>query len=287
LIVKNKQTKSAPERIIVDGHVHIHGCFDLKALFESAQHNFRNAASALDLGSQFSAVLLLTESHNANYFSSLRKRAMDKSLVDGWRFQPTMEQESLIAISPAGFQLTIIAGRQIVTAERLEVLAVCTNGLFDDGGMASEVIDSVSAANGIAIVPWGFGKWTGRRNKVMNRLMGDFEERPFHLGDNSGRFSVWREPSQFERARSQGQQIFRGTDPMPFPGQEKRVGKFGFCISGPFSKSGPAASMRSLLGSGEIQPISYGTLESAMVFAKNQMMMKTRKWWGTTRPNTQ
>jgi hypothetical protein len=37
-------------------------------LFESAQHNFRNAASALDLGSQFSAVLLLTESHNANYF---------------------------------------------------------------------------------------------------------------------------------------------------------------------------------------------------------------------------
>ena len=70
-------------------------------------------------------------------------------------------------------------------------------------------------------------------------------------------------------------------------GQEKRVGKFGFCISGPFSKSGPAASMRSLLGSGEIQPISYGALESAMVFAKHQLMMTMRKWWGNTRPNPQ
>jgi hypothetical protein len=286
LIVKNKQTKSPLERIIVDGHVHIHGCFDLKALFESAQHNFRNAASALDLGSQFSAVLLLTESHNANYFSSLRKRAMDKSLVDGWRFQPTMEQESLIAISPAGFQLTIIAGRQIVTAERLEVLAVCTNGLFDDGGMASEVIDSVSAANGIAIVPWGFGKWTGRRKKVINRLMGNFAERPFHLGDNSGRISVWREPSQFGRARSQGQRIFRGTDPMPFPGQEKRVGSFGFSISGSFNRSTPTTSMRILLGSGNAQPTSYGALESAMVFTKHQLMMQTRKWRREIRSNT-
>jgi hypothetical protein len=287
LMAKDNHTVLALERIVVDGHVHIHSCFDLKALFESAQHNFRNAASALDLGSQFSAVLLLTESHNANYFSSLRQRAMDKSLVDGWRFQLTKEQESLIAISPAGFQLTIIAGRQIVTAERLEVLAVCTNGLFDDGGMISEVIDLVSAANGIAIIPWGFGKWTGRRKKVINRLIGDFAERPFQLGDNSGRISVWREPAQFERARSRGQQIFRGTDPMPFPGQEKRVGKFGFCISGPFSKSEPAASMRSLLSSGEIQPISYGPLESAMVFVKHQLMMQTRKWRGNTRPNTQ
>lgn len=286
-MVRKNQTKSPLERILVDGHVHIHGCFDLQALFESAQHNFRNAASTLGLGSQFSAVLLLTESHNANYFSSLRQSAMSKSLVDGWRFQPTLEPESLVAISPAGFQLTIIAGRQIITAERLEVLAVCTDELFDDGGMASEVIDSISAANGIAIVPWGFGKWTGRRKEVINRLMGDFAERQFHLGDNSGRISVWREPSQFGRARSRGQRIFRGTDPMPFPGQEKRVGKFGFCINGPFSKSGPAASLRSLLSSGEIQPISYGALESVMVFAKHQLMMQTRKRWGNTRPNTQ
>jgi hypothetical protein len=277
-MAKSNHMMSHPESVLVDGHVHIHGCFDIQALFESAQHNFRNTAKQLDLGSQFSAVLLLTESQSANYFSSLLQKAMDKTLLGGWRFQPTLEPESLIAISPAGFELTLIAGRQIVTAERLEVLATCTDALFNDGGMIFEVIDSVSAANGIPIVPWGFGKWTGRRKKVINRLMDNFANRPFHLGDNSGRISVWREPSQFERARSQGQQIFRGTDPMPFPGQEARVGSFGFCINGAFSKSRPANSMRNLLGSGNFEPTSYGALESPIVFSKHQLMAQTHKW---------
>ena len=272
------QTTSSRESVLVDGHVHIHRCFDLQALFESAQQNFCDAASTLGLGSRFSAVLLLTESQSANYFSSLLQKARDGSLVDGWRFKSTLEPDSLIAVSPAGFELTLIAGRQIVTAERLEVLAVCTDKLFDDGGTIPAVIDSVSAANGVAIVPWGFGKWTGRRKNVINHLMDDYAKRPFHLGDNSGRISVWREPPQFELARSQGQMIFRGTDPMPFPGQEDRVGSFGFSISGPFSKSRPTASVRNLLGSGHFQPTSYGTLESPVAFTKHQLMMQARKW---------
>jgi len=285
-MVRENKAISPRESILVDGHVHIHRCFDLRALFESAQHNFRNAAGTLRLGRRFSAVLLLTESQSANYFSSLLQKATDKSSLDGWRFQPTLEPASLIAISPAGFELTLIAGRQIVTAEGLEVLATCTDELFDDGGMIFEVIDSISAANGIAIVPWGFGKWTGRRKKVINRLMGNFAERAFHLGDNSGRISVWREPSQFRRARSQGQRIFRGTDPMPFPGQETRVGSFGFHINGPFNKSRPTTSMRSLLSSGSIQPTSYGALESPMVFIKHQLKMQTQKWRRKIRSNT-
>jgi hypothetical protein len=276
-MVSENQTRSPRESILVDGHVHIHRCFDLQALFESAQQNFCDAASTLNLGSRFSAVLLLTESQGVDYFSSFLRKATDRSSVGGWRFQPTTEPDSLIAVSRAGFELTLIAGRQIATAERLEVLAVCTDKLFDDGGTIPVVIDSVSAANGVAIVPWGFGKWTGRRKNVINRLMGDFAKRPFHLGDNSGRISVWREPPQFDLAKSQGQRIFRGTDPIPFPGQENRVGSFGFSISGPFNRSGPTASMRNLLASGNIQPTPYGVLETPMVFAKNQLKMQVRK----------
>ncbi len=277
-MAEEKQTISPAEGILVDGHVHIHTCYDLGTLFHSAQQNFCDAASELGLGSQFAAILLLTESHNANWFSGLRQKETDKILVDGWRFQSTMEPESLIAIGPAGFELTIIAGRQIVTAERLEVLAICTNESFDDGGTIPDVIDSVSAANGIAIVPWGFGKWTGRRKRVINRLMDEFTQRPFHLGDNSGRISVWREPAQFRRAMSRGQQVLRGTDPMPFPGQETRVGRFGFYIDGRISRSRPATSMRGLLRSDNLQPTSYGALESAIVFTKHQLMMQIRKW---------
>ena len=263
--------------ILVDGHVHIHGCYDLSSLFESAQRNFCHAAGTLDIGSQFSAVLLLTESKGADYFSSLRRKAKDKTLVNGWRFKATLEPESLLAISPAGFELAIIAGRQIVTAERLEVLAVCTDKLFDDGDMISEVIDSVAAANGVPIVPWGFGKWTGQRKRVINRLIDEFAERKFHLGDNSGRISTWREPAQFDIAGMQGQRVLRGTDPLPFPGQESRVGEFGFCINGTLSKSTPATSMRDLLHADNVPAVSYGDLESPVLFVKHQLMMQVRK----------
>jgi hypothetical protein len=282
LMARDDDTVSPLENILVDGHVHLHSCYDLNTFLESAKNNFCDVAGNLDLGIQFGAVILLTESLGTNYFASLARNAASGMSIDGWRFQPTLESESLIAVNSSGFELTIIAGRQIVAAEKLEVLAICTDALFDDGGPISEVIDAVSAADGIAIVPWGFGKWTGRRKKVINRLMSEFAERPFHLGDNSGRASLWREPSQFERARSHGQLILRGTDPMPFPGQENRVGNFGFCVRGPFSKSWPAQSIRSLLGPGRSQPISYGALETAMVFARHQIMMQTRKWRSNT-----
>lgn len=285
-MVSEIQTKSPRESILVDGHVHIHRCFDVQALFESAQRNFCDAASTLGLGSRFSAVLLLTESRGANLFSSFLQKTTDRSSVGAWRFQSTSEPDSLIAVSPSGFELTLIAGRQIVASEKLEVLAVCTDRLFNDGGTMPMVIDSVSAANGIAIAPWGFGKWTGRRKKVINRLIDDFAQRPFHLGDNSGRISVWREPPQFERARSQGQKIFRGTDPMPFPGQENRVGSFGFSISGAFNRSKPTASIRNLLGSENIQPISFGALECPVAFTKHQLTMQAQKWRREIRSST-
>jgi hypothetical protein len=57
------ETRALPphETVLVDGHVHIHDCFDLQILFESAQRNFSSAAGALGLGREFNAVLLLTE----------------------------------------------------------------------------------------------------------------------------------------------------------------------------------------------------------------------------------
>jgi hypothetical protein len=272
------------QHILVDGHVHIHDCFNLQSLFDSARRNFCDAACELKIERPFSAVLLLTESYNVNYFSSLRRKATDKELVDTWCLQPTLESESLLVSHPEGFEIIIIAGRQIVTAERLEVLATCTDELFDDGGTISEVIASVSSANGIAIVPWGFGKWTGRRKKVIDRLISDFAKRPFHLGDNSGRISVWREPPQFGRAKLQGQRIFRGTDPLPFSGQEDRVGSFGFAINGPFDKSRPATSARNLLLSDSIRPTSYGALESPIAFTRHQLLIQMRKWRRKIRP---
>ena len=43
------------------------------------------------------------------------------------------------------------------------------------------------ASNGLAIVPWGFGKWVGKRGKALRRALESVDSRQFFLGDNSGR----------------------------------------------------------------------------------------------------
>ena len=110
-MTSGNQTILPRESILVDGHVHIHDCFNLQSLFDSARQNFCRAAHKLGIESHFNAVLLLAESHNVNHFSSLRQKAKDKKLINGWRFQATLESESLKAISPASFDLTIVANR--------------------------------------------------------------------------------------------------------------------------------------------------------------------------------
>ena len=75
------------------------------------------------------------------------------------------EAESLTASSKSGQDLSIVAGRQIVTAENLEILALGFDAGLDDGLPIDEVILAVQAAGALCVLPWGFGKWTGKRGQ--------------------------------------------------------------------------------------------------------------------------
>lgn len=52
-----------------------------------------------------------------------------------------------------------MAGRQIVTAEKLEVLALGTDLDIDDGRPIREVLSLVTENGGLPVIPWGAGKW--------------------------------------------------------------------------------------------------------------------------------
>jgi hypothetical protein len=276
-MVENDQLHPQNEDILVDGHVHIHDCHALPVLLQSAWANFAHAAAELGLGDRLHPVLLLTESRGTDYYQWLREKALAGEPVADWHFRLTEEPDSVIAARRTGHEMTVIAGRQIVTAERLEVLAVCTAARFEEGRIISEVIEAVSRAGGIAIVPWGFSKWTGRRMRTVDRLIEDSAGRSFHLGDNAGRLALWPEPPQFRRARERGTYVLRGTDPLPFPGQEKRVGSFGFHLRGPYPRTHPASGIRKILDAGNSPPVSYGTLERPIAFVRHQLKMQAKK----------
>ncbi len=276
--------------VLIDTHVHIHGCFPLAGFFDAAYANFERAARAQPGSHQssqdgFIGVLMLTETARADCFQRLSAGADGAAdgIVSGlgeWRLRRTEETGSVTA-ERHGQCLYIIAGRQIVTAERLEVLALGFEGFVPDGEPIRQVMDRVRSAAAVAVIPWGFGKWWGRRGKVVSALLKDHEGLGFFLGDNSGRTAFLGPPAHFEDARRDGIAILPGTDPLPFPAEYGRAGSFGLVAQASMDPARPAAEVKRLLTSTPLDMKPYGRLETPLRFLRNQISMQFHKHWAS------
>ena len=124
--------------LLVDAHVHIYDCFRLQTFLEAAYFNFKTHAVYLGHGDRFNGILLLAEGSNGKRFHHLSRfrRVNDKlgeRAAGTWEFLRTAEAESLCARLDDKRELLVIAGRQIITAEGLEVLALATSATYRDG----------------------------------------------------------------------------------------------------------------------------------------------------------
>lgn len=265
--------------ILVDSHVHIHACFDLASVFNEAARNFRNTAKESAQEHPYQGVLCLTETSDANCFAEMRDsihgNATSVREIPGWSIRSTLEAESLTVNNDSNEQLIIVAGSQIVAREDLEVLALGTNVRFADGDPIDEVIDKVLATGAIAVVPWGFGKWLGSRGGVVDELIAS--RRQLYLGDNGNRLQIGREPSHFTRAREGGLEILPGSDPLPFRGEENRIGSYGFLLDGEVDIARPAEHLLELVRKASDGIIAYGQRERIVRFVRNQVAMQFAK----------
>lgn len=257
--------------IIADGHVHIHECFDIKKFFETAWTNFFAESNKLGIES-FTGVLFLTESLNANWFLRFLQSAGEKSKLGDLRFERTKENVSLKAKFEDEKELLLIAGRQIVSKENLEVLALGIEGHFGEGESVSEIIRETISRGGVPVIPWGVGKWFGKRGSLVNELMQNGAN--FFLGDNSGRPAFWQDPSHFKKAVEKEIPILPGSDPLPFPSEYKKVGSFGFMLRHEIDQNFPAKSLAALLKESDIEIRTYGKLENPARFVFNQFRMR-------------
>ena len=261
---------------LVDAHVHICECFDIANFFTSANQNFKK----ITLGPEknISTVILLAETSNSYYFKSLQEanetNACFKNEFDNWRILRTEENNSLVAKNDKGHSIYVISGRQVVTKEKLEVLALITDKEINDGLAFSDTIDKIKAENALAVIPWGVGKWLGGRG----RLLAEYIEKAgngIFLGDNGGRPIFWRNPWHFIQAKKKGITILPGSDPLPLPNQEERVGSFGFYLSHNLSCDRPAEDLKKKLTS-VASVEAYGNLQSLTKFLKDQISIRLK-----------
>ncbi len=261
--------------LLVDAHVHVYDCFDIDKLLDAALHNFNHAAKKTGLDDGFTGVLLLSESSRDNWF-------LQSSMADSysrWQIEKTRDKTVLQArllTDNAGNinKIYIVAGRQIITAEGLELLALITDSTFEDGLPISSALSAVREQDAIPVLPWAVGKWLGKRGKLLSGLLKAEASSDLCLGDNSGRPVFWRNPRHFRQAKTKNMRLLPGTDPLPFSSEAGRVGSFGFMMQGKLTNTQPSADLKQLLRNNTLQMTAYGQLETPLRFIANQVRLR-------------
>lgn len=264
------------ELCLVDPHVHLHPGMDAGEVLTAAAGHMEGAAQALGLAACPSGLLVLTETVGLDRFAEL-----DGS-IGCWQITPTGEEISRLA-RPAdgGVPIAITSGRQIVTAEGLEVHALGTRSLFPDGQPMEEVLQAVRADGALAVLPWGVGKWSGRRGRIIADLIaGAGDPRAFCLADSGVRPSFMARPALLAEAERRGIRVLAGSDPLPLAGGARNAGRFGVVARHAFDADRPFTAFRGWLESLEASPGTYGRLETPLAFLRAQIAMQIRKRFG-------
>jgi hypothetical protein len=261
--------------LLIDAHVHIYDCFDLEVFFNSAYRNFQSEAERLGAGNDFAGILLLAETSRDQWFDHLTDYAAGKELPHSkktgkWSFRNTVDDGCLEARDCHGQRLYVMAGRQIVTAENLEVLALLTVKHFEDGFPLEQVLGTVRESGALPVIPWGFGKWTGKRGRILKDKIGQADCNEFFLGDNSGRAAGIPRPSHFVLGLARGIRLLGGTDPLPLSSQEEICGSFGVAVPRDLDKDSPRESTRKALQSQDTEVKPYGKRIAMVPFLVNQ-----------------
>jgi hypothetical protein len=259
--------------LLIDGHVHFHPCFAVGEFLEAAASNFR--AARREVGDAAAVgCLLFTENSWRHSFRAFQDGLVERS-ADGWRVEPTAEDCAVVVLGPADERLVIVAGRQIVTADRLEVLALGTTSEYPDGLPMNEALGLALSTGAVTVVPWGFGKWTGGRGRIVERILSSSVADELYIGDNGGRPAAGSEPALFRLARDRGVPILPGSDPLPLAPEVRKPGRIGFVLRGLAQLETPAATIAARLATRE-QPPRFGRLESLPTFLHRQVALRLR-----------
>lgn len=258
--------------IAIDCHTHIYpGTEPLSALIAGG-------VRLLGAAECTNCALLLCDVAGHDVFDQILGGNVDhcRSVGHGsWHVEPTTEAESISIVGPENERIVIVRGQQIVTSERLEVLAIGHCGRLPGGRSLPATIENARAKDCHVILPWGAGKWLGRRGSLIDHAVDHLSFPGLHLGDNGGRPSVWAVP-QFTKATKRKIKILCGSDPLPITGDERRIGTYGSVFRGDVNMTGPWSSIRRLLEDPLEVPDTIGSPMNIWNFARSQAMLRVK-----------
>lgn len=249
----------------VDAHVHFYKREKVSELLDSAAFNFDSLRAGSPDGIR--GCLLLAETANYRVFDELR----DTVKVGGWSINECHDEPHSLLAERGSCTLSIVSGRQMRTAENLEILALGTARNYPDGLSLAESVEAVHDSGALAVLPWGFGKWTGERLVLLNQMLEWVQPEAIFLGDNGGRLGIIDAPPVLTSAACRGFRVLPGSDPLPLPREYTRVGSFGFIAELELSKRDPWRVLRDWITARSASPMPYGRPLGVGRFLVNQL----------------
>lgn len=259
-------------RVAVDFHLHFYGNYDEKIFWPALCANLgRGAASLAAAAGPLEFVALLTEAAGCDMFARWAERTEPGPY--SYEFKATAEPQALALCQGGERRLLIIKGRQIVSSERLEVLTAGTAPAIPDGLPLQAIVGELTAAGALAIIPWGAGKWLGKRGRLVRDTVERLAAPTLFLADNPARPWFWPAPRLFRTLSERGRAVLRGSDPLPLRGEEERAGAFASLLSGDFDPARPLASLTAMLTTG-VAVLGFGRQDSLAAFFWRQARLR-------------
>jgi hypothetical protein len=236
---------------VCDAHVHLYPAFPLATFFGNALRNLDSlyrswAGKSADNSEPPAKICCLAERFDCRFFRDLSQNAGTAAHA-GFAILPGPEENSLFISLPDEGELVIIAGRQIVTSERLEVLALSVDAAIPDGLPFPEVHRAILLAGGLPVLNWAPGKWFFARGRLVKHFIDSLPATELLLCDTTLRPTLWPTPLLMREARRRGIRTIAGSDPLPLPGEERYAGTYGIASKAQFDPKAPVSSLRKLL----------------------------------------
>ena len=254
-----------------DTHVHCYDFPSFSSLLDQAHSNFSSAcrinSSMANQNTESRFLMFFTDGVKDKTWTHIYPQAVAKNWLGDWQLSLARDGK-LIRASNGEKLVTLAPARQINSFHRLEFLLLGCDKDIADGITEQKIIDSY-ADQYLLICPWGFGKWLGKRAKVLRELLSTNASRLF-LGDNGGRPGLWRHVPHFRQARLP---IINGSDPLPLTADTCRIGSFGIHWLSAESELNLAGLLE------EIKTATlknYGPQLSLYQFIRNQIALKLK-----------
>jgi hypothetical protein len=261
---------SATPTIPVDAHVHFHGLHLVEGTLDAAAGNFRMLGLANS--APVCGVLLLAQSTHESVFERLREQPR----IGAWVVAGVTAEPQSLWLQRNDAEILVVCGCQVNAEPGLELLALGTDRRIASGLGLAPTVREAQAEGSLAVLPWGFGKWTGRRKRRVREAIASEELAGMWMGDNGGRLAVLPRPPLLAEGERAGRAVLPGSDPFPFGADYRRVGSFGCLVAVVLDKERPWGSLRAALTRDGDSPEVYGSGTGLIEFGLKQARMQIR-----------